>query len=105
MVEALISKTGHYFWGICNEICDKQLEPFLPEIVKVLERHRELTVDAATRQQLLSMSVSTIDRRLAPFKQREEGELTLQRVPPIFVLGSRRPLLASCPLRGFIDKS
>lgn len=63
-------------WRICNEICGKRLAPFLPEIVQVLERQGELRLDAATREQLLSMSASTIDRRLAPFKQRKGRSTT-----------------------------
>ena len=35
-------------WLICDCICGKRLAPYLPEIVSVLIRHGELTVDEAT---------------------------------------------------------
>lgn len=53
-------------WEICGRICSKRLKPFLPEIVAVLERHRELTISAEVKAQLLRMSRSTIDRCLQP---------------------------------------
>lgn len=56
-------------WRICDCICGKRLEPFIPEMVTVLERHNELVVDPETKALLLQMSASTIDRRLAPFRQ------------------------------------
>jgi hypothetical protein len=46
-------------------------------MVKVLERHNELALDPETRVLLLQMSASTIDRRLAPFRQqRGRGKST-----------------------------
>lgn len=56
-------------WRICDCICGKRLQPFIPEMVTVLERHNELVVDPETKALLLQMSASTIDRRLAPFRQ------------------------------------
>jgi hypothetical protein len=53
-------------WEICGRICSKRLHPFLPEMVKVLERCGELRLDAETKALLLAMSRSTIDRCLAP---------------------------------------
>jgi hypothetical protein len=56
-------------WRIAGRICGKRLHPFLPELVAALERHGELVMDDETRQQLLQMSASTIDRQVAPFRQ------------------------------------
>jgi hypothetical protein len=53
-------------WEICGRICSKRLHPFLPEMVKVLERCGELTLPAETRKLLLQMSSATIDRCLSP---------------------------------------
>ena len=53
-------------WEVCGRICSKRLHPFLPEMVKVLERCRELALKPETQALLLSMSRSTIDRCLAP---------------------------------------
>ncbi|MBG0787245.1 MAG: DDE-type integrase/transposase/recombinase [Anaerolineaceae bacterium] len=51
-------------WEICDRICSKRLHPFLPEIVEVLERFREIELSNETKILLLSMSRATIDRCL-----------------------------------------
>jgi hypothetical protein len=53
-------------WEVCGRICAKRLHPFLPEIVKVLERCGELQLSEPTKALLLKMSRSTIDRCLGP---------------------------------------
>jgi len=53
-----------HIWEICGRICSKRLKPFLPEIVSVLERHKELTLSSEVKALLLGMSRSTIDRCL-----------------------------------------
>lgn len=59
-------------WEICGRICSKRLKPFLPEIVVVLERHKEIHVSEETKALLLGMSRATIDRCLkgARFEKR-----------------------------------
>jgi hypothetical protein len=57
-------------WAICNGICGKRLAPFLPEIIPVLEGCGELTLPPAVRQKLLQISPATLDRLLAPLRQR-----------------------------------
>ncbi len=52
-------------WEMLDFLCGKRLAAILPEIVPILERHRELTVDRATRERLLRISAATIDRLLA----------------------------------------
>lgn len=56
-------------WEVTGRICGKRLQPFLPTLVAALERHNELCLDEETRTQLLQMSASTIDRKLALFRQ------------------------------------
>ena len=51
-------------WEACGHLCGKRLQPFLPDMVKALERHGELKLAPETRSRLLQMSASTIDRRL-----------------------------------------
>ena len=51
-------------WEICGRICSKRLKPFLPEMVAVLERHKEMELKAEVKELLLSMSCATIDRCL-----------------------------------------
>ena len=80
-----------WIWEICGRICSKRLQPFLPEMVMVLERHQELSISAATKAQLLRMSRSTIDRCLQPvrFEQQRHGLSTtkpgslLKKVIPV----------------------
>jgi len=52
-------------WEVSGHLCGKRLQPFLPELVEVLERHDELHLSANVRDKLLQMSAATIDRRLA----------------------------------------
>jgi len=76
-------------WEVCGRICSKRLQPFLPEVVKVLERWGELQVTPETKALLLSMSRSTMDRCLAParFKHPQgrtttkPGSLLKQAIP------------------------
>ena len=56
-------------WEICGRICSKRLHPFLPEMVRVLERTGDLRISAETKALLLQMSRSTIDRCLVPTRQ------------------------------------
>ena len=54
-----------YIWEICGQICSRRLQPFLPEIVKVLERNQEIHLTPETKKHLLQMSRSSIDRCLS----------------------------------------
>ncbi len=83
-------------WETSDRMCSKRLQPFLPELVEVLERHGELTVSGEVKEQLCQMSAATIDRLLKPHRLR----------------GARRPfsttkpgslLKASIPIRTFAD--
>ncbi len=51
-------------WEVSGHLCGKRLYPFLPDLVEALERHSELHLAPETRDKLLQMSASTIDRRL-----------------------------------------
>jgi hypothetical protein len=53
-------------WEICGRICSRRLQPFLPEIVGVLEQQEELILPAEVKQLLLRMSRASIDRSLQP---------------------------------------
>jgi len=83
-------------WEASDRMCSRRLQPFLPELVEVLERHGELTETEEVKEQLCRMSASTIDRVLRPHRQR----------------GQRRPfsttkpgslLKAAIPIRTFAD--
>jgi len=82
-------------WQVCGRICGKRLHPFLPEMMRVLERHGELCLDAETKALLLQMSPATIDRKLSPYRR-----------PGGRGLGTTTPgtlLKHSIPLRTFTD--
>ena len=83
-------------WEASDRMCSRRLQPFLPELVPVLERHGEIDLTGKVREQLCRMSPATVDRLLKPYRQR----------------GLRRPfsttkpgslLKASIPIRTFAD--
>ena len=83
-------------WETSDRLCSRRLQPFLPELVEVLERHGELTVSGEVSGQLCQISAATIDRLLKPHRLR----------------GARRPfsttkpgtlLKASIPIPTFAD--
>ncbi|QKW08113.1 hypothetical protein HUT18_18710 [Streptomyces sp. NA04227] len=56
-------------WTILDRPAGKRLAPMLPELVPVLRRHHELSIDDQTAELLMGMSAATICRRLAPHRQ------------------------------------
>lgn len=46
-------------WEASGHVCSERLQPFLSEGVPLLQKHRDLVVDDATRTLLLAASVST----------------------------------------------
>ena len=76
-------------WEVCGQICSKRLAPFLPEIVKVLEREGELKLSAETKQLLVQMSPATIDRLLQAHRPKgprgrcttKPGSLLKEKIP------------------------
>ena len=54
-----------------NQICAKRLVPFLPELVRVLERQGHLSLPSAVRERLLSISAATVDRLLVKERQKQ----------------------------------
>lgn len=59
-------------WAIMDCICGKRLVAILPEIIPILEKHREIVLDVVTRKKLLQISASSIDRLLAPERRKWE---------------------------------
>ena len=83
-------------WEASDRLCSKRLQPFLPEMVKVLRQHGEQRIDASQEKLLYRMSPATIDRLLRSYRK----------------LGGRRPLSttrtssvlkSSIPIRTFAD--
>jgi len=53
---------------ISGNICSKRLQPFLPEVIRVLERCEEIEMTQETKELLLKISSATIDRCLRPVR-------------------------------------
>ncbi len=51
-------------WLIMDCICGKRLVPMLPDLIPILKKHHEITLDAGTTAKLLAISSATIDRLL-----------------------------------------
>ena len=78
-------------WEASDRLCFRRLQPFLPEMVKVLRQHGEQIIDLATEGQLCRMSSSTIDRLLRPHR-RLGGRRGLSTTKPGNLLKSSFPL-------------
>jgi hypothetical protein len=66
-------------WYTANQICSKRLVPFLPELVKAMERHGHLRIPAEVRTRLLSISPATVDRLLRPERERFKQGISTTR--------------------------
>jgi len=64
-------------WELLEYPCGLRLKPSLLSMVKVLERHKEIVVDNATKKKLKKISSKTIDRRLG--KERKLRRLKRNR--------------------------
>ena len=69
-------------WKVCDCIRSKRLHPFLPEMMAVPKRNRELTLSEETKRLLLQMSPATIDRCLRRgLSTTKPGTLLKQAIP------------------------
>jgi hypothetical protein len=68
-------------WEASGYVCSERLQPFLPELVPLLEQHRHLSIDDATRGLLFQASVSTVERALAPQRKHLVGWRMAQTKP------------------------
>ena len=83
-------------WRAANGICSKRLVPSLPELVRVLEQHGELRLDAQTKERLLALSPATADRLLQAERTRAKPH----------GLGTTKPgtlLKSAIPIRTFAE--
>jgi hypothetical protein len=56
-------------WEAGDRLCSKRLQPFIPEMLKVLRQHGEQQIDVAMKGLLCQMSPSTIDRLLRNYRK------------------------------------
>ncbi len=83
-------------WRAANGICSKRLVPYLPELVRVLEEHGELHLEAQTKERLLALSAATADRLLQAERKRAKPH----------GLGTTKPgtlLKSAIPIRTFAE--
>ena len=83
-------------WEASDRLCSKRLQPFLPEMIKVLRQHGEQQIDTSTEARLCRMSPSTIDRLLRPCR-RLGGRRGLTTTRPGSLLKN------AIPIRTFAD--
>ena len=79
-------------WEASGYICSERLQPFLGELVPLLEKHSQLLLDVPTRELLLQASVSTVERNLKVLRhglvgrkmsQTKPGTLLRKQIPAI----------------------
>lgn len=56
-------------WIAADNICSKRLHPYLPKLVDILIKFKEIEIDPKVKDKLLTISPSTIDRMLANTKK------------------------------------
>ena len=67
-----VVKTLARLWELLNYICGKRLVAILPELINKLEQFGELQVPAVTKQKLLQISASSIDRLLKAERRKHQ---------------------------------
>jgi hypothetical protein len=67
VVQALIK-----LWQLLNYICGKRLVAIMPELIAKLEQFGELRLTPLTKQKLLRISASSIDRLLQPERRKQQ---------------------------------
>lgn len=66
-----VGKALTKIWGIMDCICGKRLAPMLKEVIRILERYKEIKLDRDTRKKLYKVSAATIDRLLAEERKKQ----------------------------------
>lgn len=61
-------------WMTSNYLCADRLQPFIPELLRVLQEHHEIDVDDCQKQMLLKVSRATVGRLLSPVRREMFGK-------------------------------
>ena len=83
-------------WEATDHLCSKRLQPFLPELIQVLNRNGQISVSPQLQAQLCQMSSSTVDRLLRPLRHP-----SVRR--PFSTTKPGTLLKSSIPIRTFAD--
>ncbi|MHC1781303.1 MAG: transposase family protein [Anaerolineaceae bacterium] len=83
-------------WEWSERICSKRLKPYLPELIEKAETFGHLKLNNEVRNQLLSMSIATIDRCLRPARFKKPGH-GLSTTKPGALLKSQIPVRIYTP--------
>lgn len=82
-------------WEASDRICGKRLKAMIPTLLPAMERHGHLDLAPEIRAVLLAISAATIDRALAPQRERVGSGTRRRRSPSA--------LRRSIPVRTFSD--
>ncbi|MHB8499763.1 MAG: hypothetical protein ACYDHE_02330 [Candidatus Acidiferrales bacterium] len=53
-------------WESSDYICSERLQPFLPDLAKLLERYGQIEISPETAALLEDVSIATVERNLRP---------------------------------------
>jgi hypothetical protein len=67
VVQALIK-----LWQLLNYLCGKRLVAIMPELITKLEQFGELRLAPSTKEKLLRISATTVDRLLQPERRKQQ---------------------------------
>ncbi len=84
-------------WQASGRLCSKRLQPFMSELLGVLERHNELVFERRIKALLCQMSPATIDRKLQRTRARQGRQRGLSTTKPGTLLKN------AIPIRTFTD--
>lgn len=67
-----VVKTLVKLWELLNYLCGKRLVAIMPELIEKLEQFGELRLPGVTREKLLRISASSVDRLLKPERRKHQ---------------------------------
>ncbi len=91
VLEALI-----VLWEASDRICGKRLKVLLPVLLESMERHGHMQLEKEVREQVLTLSAATIDRKLRSVRQKACGGRKKKN-------GNNHRLRKLVPVRTFAD--
>jgi hypothetical protein len=83
-------------WLAADGICGQRLKPFIPELIRVLRREREITIPRSIEHKLRTIGSATIDRMLRATKKQYQLKGKATTKPGTL-------LKQSIPIRTFAD--